>query len=262
MQRREFLSLAAAAPAVSQPSAQPLVAVFTKPLQKLGWAELGRAIGRTNLRHADLTVRPEGHVLPERVREDLPRAVEALAGEGVSIAMITTELTSASDSAARPILAEAARFKIPYYKLGYWRYRKDDVEQTLVRVEARCGGLGCTRQGTADTGDLAQPQRRLRPVSPSGIRAKSLADSIPAGSVTTSICRTPSRRAAWAGGTSRCVWLCRGCAWWPRRITSADQIRRAVDPQDLSPWGREWWTSTRRWPCWLKPVSMARFLCT
>lgn len=141
MQRREFLSMAAAAPAVAQPSAQPLVAVFTKPLQKLGWAELGRTIVRTGLRHADLTVRPEGHVLPERVREDLPRAVEALAGEGVSVAMITTELTSASDPTARPILDRAARLKIPYYKLGYWRYRKDDVELTLARVKRDAEGL-------------------------------------------------------------------------------------------------------------------------
>jgi sugar phosphate isomerase/epimerase len=73
----------------------------------------------------DLTVRKEGHVLPERAREDLPRAVETLQSHGLQVPMITTELTSPSDPTARPILETAARLKIPFFKLGYWRYGND-----------------------------------------------------------------------------------------------------------------------------------------
>lgn len=139
MLRREFLSLTAAQ-VISQP-ARPVVAVFSKPLQHLGWQELGRAIARCGLRHVDLTVRPKGHVPPERAVADLPRAVQALAGEGVTPVMITTEITSASDPAAAPILGAAARLNIPYYKLGYWRYRSDGIPQTLARVKREIEAL-------------------------------------------------------------------------------------------------------------------------
>jgi L-ribulose-5-phosphate 3-epimerase len=142
MLRREFLAAAAAVPAAaSATKLRPTVAVFSKPLQKLGCDELGRAIRRCGLRHVDLTVRPGGHVLPERVREDLPRAVQALDAQGVGTAMITTAITSASDPTARPILSEAARLKIPLYKLGYWRYRDNDIEETLLRVKRDVTGL-------------------------------------------------------------------------------------------------------------------------
>jgi sugar phosphate isomerase/epimerase len=76
---------------------------------------------------ADLTVRKGGHVLPERATEDLPRAVEAIRSRGLDVPMITTELTSASDPTARPILSTAARLKIPCFKLGYWRYGTDPL---------------------------------------------------------------------------------------------------------------------------------------
>ena len=88
------------------------------------WAERLKDAGFDGV---DLTVRKGGHVLPERVREDLPRAVEAIQSHGLRVAMITTELTSPSDPTAGPILETAARLKIPFFKLGYWRYGKDVI---------------------------------------------------------------------------------------------------------------------------------------
>ena len=44
---------------------------------------------------------------------------------GLEVPMLTTELTSAADPNARPILSTAARLKIPFFKLGYWPYRTD-----------------------------------------------------------------------------------------------------------------------------------------
>ena len=52
--------------------------------------------------------------------------------------MITTELTSAADPNARPILAAAGRLKIPFFKLGYWRYGTDvlaDVRKAAGLLE-------------------------------------------------------------------------------------------------------------------------------
>jgi L-ribulose-5-phosphate 3-epimerase len=146
MNRRDFLKAAgvattAAASALGeQSSQQPVLCFFSKHLPDLNYDELGRTLKDAGFDGVDLTVRKGGHVLPERAREDLPRAVEAIQSHGVRVPMITTELTSASDPAARPILETAARLKIPFFKLGYWRYEKD-VLASLHNAGAGVRGL-------------------------------------------------------------------------------------------------------------------------
>jgi len=130
MDRRNFLLGVAAAGSASgslaaEASAEPAICFFSKHLPNLGYDELGRTLKDAGFSGVDLTVRKGGHVLPERVREDLPRAVEAIRSHGLQVPMITTELTSASDATAGPILETAARLRIPYFKLGYWPYDKD-----------------------------------------------------------------------------------------------------------------------------------------
>lgn len=139
LSRRHFI--AGAGLSAAPGTARPTVALFSKPLQHLKPAGLGAAIRKAGLQHVDLTVRPGGHVLPERVREDLPRAVEALRKEGVSTAMITTAITSARDPHAREILSEAARLGIPLFKPGYWRYRDVEIEKALDSVSQDVRGL-------------------------------------------------------------------------------------------------------------------------
>ena len=130
MNRRDFLWKVAAASAVSgaaaaRPSPEPLLCFFSKHLPELNYDQLGRTLKDAGFGGVDLTVRKGGHVLPERAREDLPRAVEAIRSHGLEVPMITTGLTSASDPTARPILETAARLKIPFFKPGYWRYEND-----------------------------------------------------------------------------------------------------------------------------------------
>ena len=52
-------------------------------------AEVSADLGFDGL---DITVRPKGHVLPERVVVDLPEAVDAMMGFGMKPGMITTEV--------------------------------------------------------------------------------------------------------------------------------------------------------------------------
>src|SRR5690242_1115405 len=83
--------------------------LFSKPLPEMDWRRLAQAAKTVGFGGIDLTVRGGGgHVRPERAAEDLPKAVEAIRGEGLDVPMITTELTSADDPAARPILSTAA----------------------------------------------------------------------------------------------------------------------------------------------------------
>ncbi len=70
----------------------------------------------------DLTVRPGGHVLPERVEDDLPKAVEAAKRAGIRIPMIVTAIVDPNDPHTEKILKTASRLGVRYYRLGYYQY--------------------------------------------------------------------------------------------------------------------------------------------
>jgi sugar phosphate isomerase/epimerase len=89
----------------------------------------------------DLTVRKRGHVLPEKAVQDLPKAVAAIRAEGLEVPMITTELLSAADPTARPILSTAGRLGIPFLKPGYYRYEFVDVRKELEKAGNEFRGL-------------------------------------------------------------------------------------------------------------------------
>ena len=144
MTRRTFLASVAAVPLAAQgqerpPARRSTICFFSKHLPELKYDELGKWLHDAGFDGVDLTVRAGGHVLPERAAQDLPRAVEAIRVNGLEVPMITTELTSAADPSARPILSTAAQLKIPFFKLGYWRYSDNvlaDVQKAASEVRA------------------------------------------------------------------------------------------------------------------------------
>jgi L-ribulose-5-phosphate 3-epimerase len=145
MRRRDFMVMAAAQAAAAQlPAATSekrfTLCFFSKHLPNLSYDELGKTLSDTGFGGVDLTVRPGGHVLPERAAQDLPRAVDAIRAHGIDVPMITTELTSAADPNARAILSTAARLKIPFFKLGYWKYG-NDPEASLRKATLEVSGL-------------------------------------------------------------------------------------------------------------------------
>lgn len=115
--------------------------LFSKAVPQLTWQELGQKAKRAGFGGIDLTVRDEGHVLPQRAAEDLPKAVAAIHGEGLEVPMITTELTSADDPAALPILSAAAKLSIPFFKPGYYQYKFVDVRKELQEAGKKFRGL-------------------------------------------------------------------------------------------------------------------------
>jgi L-ribulose-5-phosphate 3-epimerase len=117
--------------------------LFSKHLPELNWSDLARAVKDAGFDGVDLTVRAQGHVLPERAAEDLPRALEAITAQGVKVPMITTELTSASSPFARPILQAAAKGGVRCFKTGYWRY------SASPDVRAQVAATGDALQGLA-----------------------------------------------------------------------------------------------------------------
>lgn len=90
----------------------------------------------------DLTVRPDGHVEPSRVTEDLPKAVEAAKKQGIKIHSIVTAITSASDRHTEPILKTASALGIGYYRMGWINYNDaQTMDENMARFKAEIQAL-------------------------------------------------------------------------------------------------------------------------
>ena len=96
-------------------------------------------------------------MLPERAADDLPRAIEAIQAHGLTVPMITTDLTSAAAPHARPLLEAAARGGVRYFKTGYWHYAHPTSARRWPRL-APAGGTGGPRPRLRHRDGVPQPR--------------------------------------------------------------------------------------------------------
>jgi len=101
--------------------------VFSKHLGDTGTVRevcsaIAARVRRIGIQAVDLTVRPNGHIDPARVEDDLPIAQAVFAEHGLRIGMLTTAITAA-DAANERVLRTAASLGIRTYKLGYFIYQ-------------------------------------------------------------------------------------------------------------------------------------------
>lgn len=136
--RREFLGgLAAAAAVASLKSTDSIgptqfkggrrtsICIFSKNLQWLDYKGMAETTAEIGFDGVDLTVRPGGHVLPERAEDDLPKAAEAVKKAGIEISMMTTSITDPDNPNTEKILRTASQLGIRYYRLGYLHYSEE-----------------------------------------------------------------------------------------------------------------------------------------
>ncbi len=121
----------------SAPAGPTVIHVFSKPLHQLSYAETAKVIADSGYGGIDYTVRKaQGHVLPEKVTEDLPRAVEAAHAAGLKVEMITTDITSVREPHTEKLLRAAAKAGVKCYRLGVWNYdAKLGVVGTLEKLQ-------------------------------------------------------------------------------------------------------------------------------
>jgi sugar phosphate isomerase/epimerase len=108
-----------------RPGGNPEVCIFSKHLAWLDYDAMAETAAELGFDGVDITVRPRGHVLPERVVDDLPRVVEAIGRAGIKPSKITTAITDPRDSHTEPILKTMGALGIKYYRMGYYRFPKD-----------------------------------------------------------------------------------------------------------------------------------------
>ena len=129
------------APAAGSAKRIPICA-FSKHFQWTdvkGTAEVAASLGYDGV---DLTLRAGGHVLPERVEEDLPKAAEIIRKTGLEIPMVTTAIVDAKSPHAEKIVKTLAALNIRRYRWDTFRYNeKTGIPEQLAEIKPRVKDL-------------------------------------------------------------------------------------------------------------------------
>ncbi|MEO5802997.1 MAG: sugar phosphate isomerase/epimerase family protein [Verrucomicrobiota bacterium] len=149
MTRRKFLTSAAAASPLLMTQPVSLFAqnaklaraatrrnlcAFEKPLQFLSFDELAELLAEIGFSGIEAAVRPGGHVLPEKVEEDLPRFIAALKKRGLEMTVLTSGINSVDSPHAEKVLRTAAKLGVKRYRMNWYRY---DLEKPILpQIEA------------------------------------------------------------------------------------------------------------------------------
>lgn len=118
------------------------VFVFSKHLQFLDYSEMCEVAKEIGFDGIDLTVRPQGHVLPEAVEDDLPLVTEAMKSFDLLPQLITTNVTDANNSSNRKVLEVASKLGYQFYRPDWFRYHDDKlITNTLESSREKLIGL-------------------------------------------------------------------------------------------------------------------------
>lgn len=122
MTRRQALATLAAAPLAAAGRNDSPICAFSKHFQWTdvrGCAEVCASLGYDGI---DLTLRKGGHVLPERVEDDLPKAVETVRKAGLTVPMVTSDIVDTRTPNAERIIKTLGKCGIRHYRWGGMRW--------------------------------------------------------------------------------------------------------------------------------------------
>ncbi len=136
MNRREFLATSISGTILAKndfnlpkKTMNTQISVFSKTLHWIADPQtLAQTVAELGFNGIDLTVRPDGHVLPEKVEKDLPKFVESAHLSGISVPMIVSNILQA-DTLSQKVIETAAKNQIAHYRMGWFRY---DMEKAIL----------------------------------------------------------------------------------------------------------------------------------
>ena len=126
------------------------ICAFEKFLQDLSYDQLADTIAELGFVGIEATVRNKGHVLPERVEEDLPKLVEALKKRNLEVTTMASDVLSPAQPLTEKVLRTAAGLGIKSYRMGYYQYdlgqpiagQLDEIRPRLQELAALNRELG------------------------------------------------------------------------------------------------------------------------
>jgi sugar phosphate isomerase/epimerase len=159
--RREFVKrtsvamlAAATLPVVAAPAKLPWkFCAFEKPLLFLNYDETAEVFAELGFEGIEAAVRPGGHVLPEKVEEDLPKFVEALKKRNLEITVLTSGISSVDQPHTEKVLRTAAKLGIKRYRLDWSRYDlSKPIEAQLEALRPKFKDLAALNKSIGITG--------------------------------------------------------------------------------------------------------------
>jgi sugar phosphate isomerase/epimerase len=139
--RREWMAGVAAAAALraaKTPETRFTICAFSKHFHWTDIRETADLCASFGYEGIDLTLRAGGHVLPERVQEDLPKAVDIVRKAGLKMPMVTTDIVDTRTPHAETILKTLASLDIRRYRWGGLRYnRNGSIPEQLAGFKTR-----------------------------------------------------------------------------------------------------------------------------
>ncbi len=155
------------------------VHLFSKHLQFLDWKKAAEAAAEIGFEGLDLTVRPGGHVLPENVKVDLPKAMDDIKMGGSKCTLITTAVANKDNDMDMDVLQTAAKLGIGHYRCNWFKYdmgpsmpKTLDAYQKIIgalsKVNSDLGLVGCYQNhaGTLIGASLWEVERLLQTADP------------------------------------------------------------------------------------------------
>ena len=124
------------------PRITPAVCLYSKVLVKVGYIDLPMIVKALGFDGVDLSVEPDGHVIPSKAGNQLMPALEACTGIGLDVPMITTVLTRAQDRDSQEVLGLANYIQVPFFRPGYFKCTGSvETEMRLPYVQRDIGML-------------------------------------------------------------------------------------------------------------------------
>ncbi len=154
--RRSFLGTAAAlaaSPAFAQDKAAWKIGGFTKVLQELSYEKTAQAAVDVGWDGIECPVRAKGHVLPERVEDDLPRMVDALKAKNLEVLALATDIHGVDEPTTEKVLRTALKQGIRLYRLGGLKYKEGvSIPKQLEEFRARLKDVAALNRELGLTG--------------------------------------------------------------------------------------------------------------
>lgn len=124
--------------------------MFNKPLQHLGYEAQAELVAEMGFAGIEGTVRKGGHVEPAKVKEDLPKQIEALKKNGLEMTLMTTDVNEVDSEVHRTVLRTAAELGVTRFRMGSIKYtydrpipeQLDEIRGTLQKLNNFCKPLG------------------------------------------------------------------------------------------------------------------------
>jgi sugar phosphate isomerase/epimerase len=121
----------------------PKINIFSKHLHFLNYSDMADAAKELGFDGIDLTIRPKGHVLPENVETDLPKATEAMKKVGFTPLMFCTAVEDANNPVDKKLLETASKLGFKYYRMNWYKYNEQQTIPALLdEYQVKMAGLG------------------------------------------------------------------------------------------------------------------------